>query len=295
MVDSLIPVALPIAAADYISQYGSGTATLYLEYGTATVPADGTATSLLTSGTEHYDFWVSGNIEDYFRWRVGDGSTYSDYSDVFQVPRAYATLQEVLRGMDMPDESRYDELESLLVEATDFITTKVCDGRSFFRDPIGSGTTTLTLDVLYPEQDLLSLARGQGLDIISLTSVGVGGYTGDTYTTVASGSTGYFTIPDRPAVGWPYADIALSDVGTDYVEFPTGRRTVQLVGAFGWATVPPLVRRATVELVRWLWNSRGREGEPVGLSQFGAPIFAGLPKTVRELYMSRYAWKDYVG
>jgi hypothetical protein len=295
-IDVQVPVILPIAADDYITTYG--TATLYLEYGTATTPADGTATTPLVSGTEQYDVWVTGaDLDWYYRWRVGDSdeSTFTTYSPTYQLPLAYATLQEVTRGLDLPDSSRDDELEASLVEVTDFITNKVCGGRSFFRDPVGTGTKTLTLDVNFPNQRKLSLARGRRLDIISLSSVSVALQTGDGYDTVASGATGFYLIPDYPALNHPYEDVALSDLGSTYTTFPTGYRTVQLVGAFGWSTVPYLVRRATVEMVRWLWNNRGQEGQPVGLSQFGAPVFAGLPKTVRELYMSQYAWKDYIG
>lgn len=291
-VDVLIPVALAESSDDYIATYG--TATLYLEYGTATTPADGTASTTIVSGTEYYEFWVTTEANAYYRWRVGDGSTYTGYSATFQAPVTYATLDEVLRGLDMPDTSRYDEIQSLLVQATDYITNRVCGGRSFFRDPVGSGTTTKQLDIAWPKQPTLSLARGRPLDIVSLTTVTVADYTGDTATTVASGSAGYYLVPDVPRPGWPYTDIVLSDQGDDFTTFPTGYRVVSLTGVFGWSKVPDLVRRATADLTRHWYNSRGSD-DPVGLSAFGAPIFPGLPKTVRDLAMSEYAWKKWVG
>lgn len=292
--DVHVPVALPLDSDDYITQYGSGTAAVYLEYGTASTPADGTATTLITSGTEQYEFWLQTPVNSYFRFRVGDGSDFTSYSPVWQQPQAYATLQEVVRGMDFPDTSRYDELEALLLEATDHITNVVCGGRSFFRDPVGSGTTTKTLNVAVPYQRKLSLARGVGLDIQSLTTVNVADYTGDSYTAVSAGSTGYYLHPDDPG-NEPYTDLILSDYGTSYTYFPKGYATVQLVGVFGWPAVPDLVRRATVDLVRFWWNSRQSDGEPVGMSAFGSPIFgSGLPKTVRDLGRSDYAWKDWV-
>ena len=36
------------------------------------------------------------------------------------------------------DDDRDDELEALLIQATDYITEYVCGGRSFFRDPVAS-------------------------------------------------------------------------------------------------------------------------------------------------------------
>jgi len=292
--DVHVPVVLPLDSADYISQYG--TATVFLEYGTATPPADGTATTAVVSGTEQYEFWVSTPVNSYFRYRVGesDASDATSYSPTWQQPQAYATLQEVVRAMDFPDTSRYDELEALLVEATDHITNAVCGGRSFKRDPIGSGETTKTLNVMVSGQDRLSLARSADLDIISLSSVKVAAATGESYDTLAAGSTGYYLLPDDPGAR-PYSDLALSDIGTAHTSFPTGWATVQLTGVFGWATVPDLVRRATVDLVRYWWNSRQADGQPVGMSAFGSPIFgSGLPKTVRDLGRSDYAWKTWV-
>ena len=291
--DVLVPVILPLASSDYIDTYG--TATLYLEYGTATPPADGTATRTIVSGTERYEFWVAAASDYDYRFRIGDASTFTDYSATWQMPLAYATIADVARGLDLPDESRYDELDGLLVQATDYISNVVCGGRRFFRDPLGTGTTTLDLDIDHRGQHTLSLARGRELDIVSLTSMSIAAYTGQSYDSVSDGSDGFYLLPDAPRHGHPYDDVVLSDVAPTYAWFPTGRRTVRLVGVFGWAAVPELVRRATIDLVRWMWNSRGREGEPVGLSTFGAPIFSGMPKTVRELAHSEYAWKRWVG
>jgi hypothetical protein len=292
--DFNIPVSLIESADEYISKYGSGTAVVSLTYGSASPPADGTASLVIVSGTERYDFWVTTPATSYFQWRVGAGTAVAYESAVFQVPTTYATLDEVVRGMDFPDTSRYDELQGLLVQATDYITNRVCGGRSFFRDPVSSGTKSLTLDVEWGGQSKLSLARGRDLDIISLTTVEVADYTGYTYTTVASGDTGYYLLPDYPRPGFPYSDIVLSDQGDDFTNFPKGRRIVRLTGAFGWETVPELVRRATVDLVRHWFNSRGSD-DPVGMSAFGAPIFPGMPRTVRELAGSEYAWRRWVG
>ena len=290
--DILVPVALPLDSADYITSFGTAT-TLYLEYGTATTPADGTATTAIVSGTEHYEFWVPAASNSYFRWRIGGGSDYTAYSPTFQVPTAYATLQEVVRGMDLPDTSRYDELEALLVEASDHITHRVCGGRRFFRDPVGTGTRTVTLTVVSPRKASLAAARFLPLDIVSLTSVGIADHTGDTFSTLDAAD--YYLKPDMPASGHPYTDLVLSDQASTYISFPVGR-TVQLTGVFGWSAVPDLVRRATVDLVRFWYSSRRSDGEPVGMSAFGAPIFgAGLPKSVKDLAASAYAWQRWVG
>lgn len=293
--DLYVPVVLPQDSDDYISQYGSGTAAVYLAYGSASPPTDGTATTLVVSGTERYEFWPQTALDSYFQFWVGDGSDEVDRSSVFQAPLAYASLQELKRGLDFPDASRDDELETLLIEATDYITEYVCGGRSFFRDPVGTGETTLTLDI-ERHHPRLSVARGAHLDIVSLSSVKVAGYTGDTLDTLTAGSTGYYLRPDDPQSGHPYTDVILSDQGTAYTTFEPGYGVVQLTGVFGWSAVPAAVRRATVDLARLWWNQRGGDGEPVGMNAFGSPIFtSGLPSTVRALGKSGYAWKDWVG
>jgi hypothetical protein len=297
MVAVQVPVVLPQSAADYITAFGTA-ATLHLEYGTASTPADGTATTVLTSGTERYEFNLpTVTTAHYYRWRVAEGTaaaTATAYSPVFQLPLAYATMEELVSGMDLPDESRYDDLDRLLRDATDFISTYVTGGRRFFRDPVGSGTTTLSLDVRWSGQRKLSLARGRNLDIISLSSVGVADYTGASYATVSSGSTGYYLTPDYPETGKPYTDLVLSDQSS--TSFARGYRVVQLVGAFGWSAVPDLVRRATVDLARHWWHRQPGEADPVGISAFGQPIFGpGTPKTVRDLHNSEYAWHGWTG
>ena len=290
----MIPVALPTSADDYIEQWGAGTAAVYLEYGTASPPTDGTASTLLTSDLEHYEFWVAADPDYYYRFRVGDGTDFASYSAVFQAPRGYCTLQEVVRDMEVTT-ADYDEVQDLIVEASDFIRDKICGGRSFHREPVGSDETVLTLDIEFAGESQLSFARSVGLDIVSLSKVEIADYTGDTYTELTNDADGYYLLPDKPISGQPYTDIALSDQAT-YTTFPTGRRVVRLTGVFGWANVPALVRRATVDLVRFWWRSRSTDDEPVGFSPFGQPVYGpGLPKSVRELYRSDYAWHGYVG
>lgn len=296
MVAVQVPVVLPLAADDYLTALGTA-ARVHLEYSTASAfsTAVSTATTLVVSGTERYEFALaSATTSTYYRWRVTEGtaaSTATDYSATFQMPLAYATLQELTRSMDMPDTSRDDELDALLIDATDFISTYICGGRRFFREPVGAGETTLTLDILWDGQSRLSLARGRDLDIVSLSSVGVADYTGASYTTVASGSTGYYLLPDKTISGRPYSDIVLSDQGATYTTFPTGYRVVQLVGVFGWSVIPDMVRRATVDLARAWWQRQPGQDDPVGISAFGQPVFGpGTPRTVRDLARSEYAW-----
>jgi hypothetical protein len=295
VVDTIIPVSIPIAADDLISQYGAGTAVVQLAYGTASdLTGAATASKTITTGKEYYDFALSSaTVDTYYRFRVGGSSSSHDWSPIFQAPVAYATRQELVREMDLPDDGRYDLLDQALVQATQKVT-QVCGGRSFFRAPVGSGTKTLQLDIRY-DSPRLSLARGRRLDIISLSTVGVAAYTGASYDTVASGSAGYYLAPDDPLTGFPYTDVVLSDLGSLYTSYPQGMRTVQLVGAFGWAAVPELVKRATIDLAREWYRQGPGGGGPVGINQFGTPVFGpGAPPSIRQLYESEYAWRAFV-
>lgn len=288
-----VPIVLPESADDYITNFGTA-ATAYLEHGTAaSSTAAGTVSSVLVSGTERYEFWVP-TTSQYLRWRVGGGGDFTDYSAYFQAPVAYATLQELRRGMDLPDDSRDDELQALLMQASDYITHEVCGGRRFFRDPVYTGTTTITLDVVRDGQPSLWQATGQRLDIISLTSVGIATVTGGAYSAILTGSTGWYLSPGYPKAGWPYEDVVLSNVGTTATSWPSGYSTVQLVGAFGWPAIPDLVKRATVDLAREWYRQGPGGGGPVGINAFGTPVFGGgEPASIRQLRRSEYAWRAW--
>lgn len=203
---------------------------------------------------------------------------------------AYATLDDLLATMSVApaDADAQALLDDLLEDASASIT-EMC-GRSFYL----SGTETRTFNVVKRNATLLSDALSYPVDIISLSLVELAWQTGDTFSTVASGSNGYSLSPEYPDTGWPYQDILLSNIPTDFLAFPYGQGVVRLTGIFGWPVVPNLVKRATIDLAREWYRQGPGGGGPIGISQLGAPIFSsGSPPTVRQLYKSDYRLRSF--
>ena len=290
---------------DLLSGYGAG-ALLRVERDTTaafTAPVEVTTIALVAT-TRQYEYWdVNGASGDYYRTRYSTATPsvstdYSDYSDVFQAGQinVYATLDDVTETMSVAssDTAKLNLLADLLVDATDQIT-RMC-GRSFFRSPQISGTETRLYHVRNLRERSLVRAVGRGLDIVpgSITSVEIADQTGGTYTTVAAGSTGYWTDPQNPDAGFPIEDIVLSRIGATYLVYPYGDQIVRITAAFGWAAVPALVKRATVDLAREWFRQGPGGGGPIGIGALGQPIFgSGMPPTVLQLYRSDYRKRSF--
>lgn len=281
-----IVVNLVQPAADLLTTYGAG-AKVYLERDTTSAFAAPTVVSSTTivSGTEQLEFVdTSGTSSSWYRVRVGNsgGTTYGDYSDGVQATSvlSYATADDVIETMSVAasDTKAYNLLADLVIDASDYIS-RACK-RTFYRSPQVSGTEVRVYNVVRPRERTLSRAIGQDVDIISLSTVEAADTVSGSYTTIASGATGYYTSPDVLVSGFPYEDIYLSPEGASYTRFPSGG-LVRLTGAFGWPSVPPLIKRATIDLAREWYRQGPGGGGPIGTSALGQPIFQrGNPPSV---------------
>lgn len=246
-------------------------------------------TETIVATTTFHRIWdASGTTSHWYRSRYTNlaGTISSEYSDPFQATslEAYATLDDLREVMSLGDNtSKYNALADMLVDASAEIDESC--GRRFYRDPQVSGTSTWTFDVIRSGQRRLSEALGFGLDIVSVTTLEVAQYSGGTYETIVSGSTGYYL--DRPpalATTWPYEDIILSDQASTHVRFYVGRQTVRITGVRGFSAVPPLVKRACIALAQERWRQGPQGGVVAGTSAFGAPVFnIGDPAAYRKL------------
>ena len=251
--------------ADAMGTAAYGTAAVaVVERGTAQdagFAAAGTVT--LVSGTEQYEWWdATGTSDSWYRFRLFDGtSVYSDYSPVFRASAlpAYATLDDLLERLEMPDESRYNLLSDLLVDVSGQLDAQC--GRQFYRIPQVSGDTTRIYDG--DGSDTLIVPEG----IVSITSISV--YDQQYGTATALGANDYVLLPRYPAPGWPYSRIVLTGEGT-YAAFTRGFGTVSITGVFGWEAVPELVHLAVLERAQEAYHqSQTREGGVVGLPETG--------------------------
>jgi hypothetical protein len=251
-----IVVNTAIPAADLLLEFGAG-AKVYLERDTSSAFSSPTVvtSTVLVGGTEQYEFTdTSGTSTSWYRVRVGNsGATaYTDYSAGVQALQvlAYATVDDV-RAVSNPQIS---------------------------------GDGTFTFRVRRPGQRSLVAALGSGVDIASITTLEMADVDGGTYTTIASGSTGYYGIAGTGPTPWPYEDIELSRLAASYSAYTLGDATLRVTGVLGFTSVPRLVRRASIDMVRE-WIRQGPQGGvPAGVNQYGTPLFVqGEPHTFRKV------------
>lgn len=228
-------------------------------------------TVALVSTTSQYEWWDgSGTTSSWYRFRLFDGSSgYSAYSDAWRATAlvAYATLDDLLERINMPDESRYNLLSDLLVDISGQLDAEC--GRQFYRIPQVSGTTTRTYDG--DGSDTLLIPEG----IVSITTISV--YDQQYGTATALGANDYVLRPSHPAPGWPYSRVILTGEGT-YANFTSGFGTVSITGVFGWSAVPELVHLAVLERAQEAYHqSQTREAGTVGLPEMGTWTIPNQP------------------
>jgi hypothetical protein len=271
------------AVDDWIRDLGSG-AKIRLERDTTTLfPAPTLVASppLVASQSAYEVYDATGTTSNYYRFRLQklDDTQPTAWSEAFQggAVNAYATLDSLREYLELPNDDRDNLLADLLVRASAWITERC--GRDFYRHPQVSGTETR----LYNGTGSHIGPRGRSLieDIISVTSVRYAAFTGASYAALVS--TDYYLEPATPRSGWPYEELVLSDVGT-LTAIYEGYRTLEVVGAFGWSAVPEMIAMATLDLAREFYRQGPGGGGPVGVNQFGTPIFGGgMPMSVREV------------
>jgi hypothetical protein len=284
-----IVVNTAIPAADLLLEFGAG-AKVYLERDTSSAFSSPTVvtSTVLVGGTEQYEFTdTSGTSTSWYRVRVGNsGATaYTDYSAGVQALQvlAYATVDDVRAVSNYAnDETKNPLIADLLIDAKELIDERC--GRTFARNPQISGDGTFTFRVRRPGQRSLVAALGSGVDIASITTLEMADVDGGTYTTIASGSTGYYGIAGTGPTPWPYEDIELSRLAASYSAYTLGDATLRVTGVLGFTSVPRLVRRASIDMVRE-WIRQGPQGGvPAGVNQYGTPLFVqGEPHTFRKV------------
>lgn len=220
--------------------------------------ADASGNTLLIAGQTAYEIYdATGQDGYYYRSRVGNtgGTDFTAWSDVFRAGSllAYASvtdLREELPGL--PDSTRDNMLADLLRDASDWLSAEC--GRTFYRSPQVTGTEVRTYDLTSDSGSIED-------DIVSVSLVEYGTYTGGTFTTVTGSD---YTL--GPRLASPFSALTLTDLAT-VGTFYAGTGTVRVTGVFGFASVPRLIRRATLDLARELYQ-QSAGGRPVGI-EFG--------------------------
>jgi hypothetical protein len=261
-------------------------------------PTNLTPVTLVAGDSQYAYFDEPGTTSSWYRFRLTDnaGAKASAWSDPFQggAANAYAGLDALREVLSLPDDTHDNYLLDLLRDASAYLDA-ACE-RDFYRHPAVSGTevrtfpgnAALNAEPYRPDPTLLEVRAG----IVSLTTVELAEYTGAAYTALAS--TDWYLDPAiiRPDRTWRDG-VQLSERGA-FVRFPFGDATVRLTGVFGAATIPDLIRKATLDLAREWFRQGPGGGGPVGVNQYGTPIFGGAePKSVRDA-IANYRWRSWV-
>lgn len=268
------------APDDKITEFGAGAKLYWARDNTSRVGAftDASGSVTLVAAQSQYEIIDSTGVRGHFyRTRVGNvgGTSFDEWSDVFQVgaPTAYAELDDLREYIGLPDASQDNTLSDLLAQASDYIDVKC--GRDFYRHPAVTGTETRTYDGT--GGSIVWIPDG----IVSATGASLRLYTGSSPIALASGD--WVLGPADKLADRSYQWIGLSDVGA-YRTWSVGYGTVSVTGVFGNETIPPLIAKATLDLAREWYRQGPGGGGPVGVNQFGTPMFLqGMPTTVREV------------
>lgn len=265
-------------ADDDIRDYGAG-ARLYWARdntsGTGTF-TDAAGSQVLVPGQTAYETFDSTGLDGHwYRTRVGDsgGTTFSGWSPPFQAGAigAYAEVVDLREELKLPDDSKDNLLADYLADASEMIDD-LC-GRDFYRHPQVSGTEIRTYDLAADADRIVD-------DILSVTLVEYSLDTGLAFTALAG--TDWVLEPSGES---PFSVLRLAELGT-VGTFYRGHGTVRVTGAFGFASVPRSVRRATLDLAKELYQT-GPGGRTVGID-FGRLPWS-VQKVVRKYQLRTYA------
>lgn len=195
---------------------------------------------------------------------------------------AYALLDDLKAdlGVDAADTSQ----DVVLTRRLEFMARWLdveCE-RTFTRQPV-AGDATFT----FHGHGRRSLPVRRG--IVSIGGIEVAEGTGQSY--AALDPAGWYLDPPDLLPEDSYDRIVLTDVAGRSV-WSRGVKTIRLTGTvLGFLAVPTLIVAANLDGARELHRQGPGGGGPVGVNQFGTPLFLqGMPRSVSDA-VQRYAWR----
>jgi hypothetical protein len=186
--------------------------------------------------------------------------------------KTYATITDLKARLDIDDSTDDAMLDAVLVAASREIDL-FC-GRRFYRADETRYYTPEDGDMLRVD-DLVSVATLKSDD------------DGDRVYETTWGTDDYDLCPDNAALdNWPYTQIEVAPSGS--YAFPTGRKSVQLAGVFGWPSIPEPVHVACLVLAAWAWKRKDAIFGVLGSIETGMIRLASLdPDTQAKLMLYR--------
>lgn len=258
------PIVLPFDADDAIAGYG-GTAYVYLEKSATengSYAAAGSALISVASGDAYYVWDATGDATTWYRSRIGNGTSYSDYSDPFQAtetPTAPVSIDALKRRLRITDAKDDSYLATVVSSVNDWVIERVG------MDISPSGTATRTLD----GDGTREVFVPGGLR--SVTTVEVSTDYGATWTAVNASVT---LLPEswRKPPSEPYHTLRLAE-GSGLV-FPDGEGTVRVTSSeWGYEQWPARVVEVaeTIAVRMYIARSSGQR-DVIGSDELGNPV-----------------------
>lgn len=156
----------------------------------------------------------------------------------------YSTLAEIkaLKEINSTDTARDAIIEEMIEAASRFIDNRC--GRVFY---LSTADETRTFTAAADDYCFVD-------DLVSVTTLKTD-EDGDRTYEITWASTDYDLLPENAAAkGWPYTYIELAPLGR--YDFPEQRKGVQIVGKFGFPSVPEPVSIACRAIVLGLYQNR---------------------------------------
>lgn len=261
---------------DRITEFGAGAKLYWARDNTSPTGAFTDAsgsTPLVATQTQYEIIDTTGAVGHYYRTRIGNtgGTVFDSWSDVFQAgaPTAYSTVDALREFLQLPDASRDNVLNDLLLRVTNKINLSL--GFDFFRHPAVTGTEVR----LYDGDNRSWLHVTQG--IASLTLVRLAVATGQSLTSLVAAD---WVLRSPVQTGGPYLSLELTGVGS-YSRLYWGHSTVELTGVFGYTAIPPAIEQATLMWAADLYRLGAGGGSPLSATgeEFGqARFIGGMPR-----------------
>lgn len=250
MIDLGDPVPLSVTTTDAAGAAANPTLIVL----TITLPDGTTTTPTVTSspvGTHTASYTTTQAGRHGVSW-VATGAVLAAYADVFNVePLAWpgiVSLADVKLRLNETTTTNDEELRGYIIAATDFIESKV--------GPVARRTITATVT---PSSDGVIFLNGPFLSVTSITA-----------------TRGYTTSYDVSTV---FPDLAAGVIYPPLGSTFTYPVIVVYVG--GRAIVPPLIRKAALDYIAWLWeDQRGASALPIAGGDFTVPAPATVPHKI---------------
>lgn len=255
----------------------------------------------VVAGTYAYTYWdADGTSLSWYRWRLENaGATETgEWSDAFQGwdpatgqrrSGAYATPDRLqMRTISRPGERATDRLaryELALLEGRERIDDALGVQGLFFRSPQEGADEARVYD---PDGCVVHVHNG----IVELTGIRIKRSPSSSWETVDvddarleywADTGAAHTLPD----GEPYDHVVLTGAGS-LLQFPGGRASVELTGAFGWPRIPRRGSNANIEWARQALSADASfSGGQTGNQELGRPVgYNRMPDAVYRLVMS---------